>query len=81
MNSSPKLRQYAQPVAKLSPELAPERLIRPGEAAAIRGVNTATIYRLVKAGKLPRPRRLSHRVSGWRASEILPLLHGEAAVS
>lgn len=67
-------KKYASPEAELPGDLAAARIIRPGQAAAIRGVTTSTLYRMVRAGRLPAPRRLSHRVSGWPAGEILPLL-------
>lgn len=73
----PKPMKYAAPAAAIPADLAGDRLIRPGQLAALLGVSAATLYRQVKAGKLPPPRRMSHRVSGWRAAEILPRLRGE----
>jgi predicted DNA-binding transcriptional regulator AlpA len=80
----PKPTRYAVPTVALSPSLERDRLLRPAEAAAMLRVSTATLYRLVKAGKLPPPRRLTHRVSGWPHSVIRDLIHGdgtEAAAS
>jgi predicted DNA-binding transcriptional regulator AlpA len=71
-----KLLKYAAPEAALPADLAGDRLIRPGHLATLLGVSLGTVYRLVRAGRIPRPRRLSQRVSGWRAAEILPLVRG-----
>lgn len=63
----------------LPADLASERLIRPAQLAAMLSCNVSHLYRLARAGKLPPPRRISHRISGWRASEVLPWIRGEAA--
>ena len=34
------------------------------------GISKATLYRLVKGGRFPRPVQLGARCVGWRASEI-----------
>lgn len=78
---SDKLLRYAPPEAKLPADLEGDRLIRPGHLATLCGVSRGTVYRMVKAGRIPKPRRLSHRVSGWRASEILPFVRGEQGAS
>lgn len=71
--------KYATPAAALPPGLLdePNRFVRPGQVATLLGVTVGTVYRLVKAGKLPAPRRLSHRVSGWLVSDVRPFLRGE----
>lgn len=76
-NATPSLRRYARPEVTLRPELEPDRLIRPGELATLLSVSVQTVYRLVAAGRIPKPRRLSHRVAGWRAAAILPFVRGE----
>ena len=63
----------------LPDDLAGERLIRPAQLAEMLSCNVSHLYRLARAGKLPAPRRISHRLSGWRASEVLPWIRGEAA--
>lgn len=70
--------RYAAPTVHLAPDLERERLVRPAEAAAMLRVSIATLYRLAREGKLPPPRRLTHRVSGWPLSVIRDLIHGES---
>ena len=48
-----------------------ERLVRPAEAHAMLGISKATLYRLVTAGSLPRPIKISVRVSGWPLKNLL----------
>lgn len=43
----------------------PIRIIRPTAAAAMLGVSRATLYRLVRAGALPAPLRISQQCTGW----------------
>jgi prophage regulatory protein len=50
--------------------------LRPAEMAALMLVSTATLWRLVKMGKLPPPVRLSPRRVGWRADVIQAYLTG-----
>lgn len=77
----PKLMQYAPPCAVLPPELQADRLIRPGELATLLSVSVATVYRMVAEGRIPKPRRLSWRVSGWRAADVMPFVRGEESES
>ena len=34
------------------------------------GCSTATVYRLIKQGVLPRPYRISKRISAWSVAEV-----------
>lgn len=72
--------KYATPVAELPPGLLsePDRFVRPGQVATLLGISVGTVYNLVRAGRLPAPRRLSHRVSGWRAADVAPFVRGES---
>lgn len=63
--------------AEVPAELVGARFLRPAVVAELAGVSVSTLYRWVASGRLPRPRRVSHRVAGWRASDVLALLHGE----
>ncbi|KAB2962640.1 MAG: AlpA family phage regulatory protein [Thermoanaerobaculia bacterium] len=58
-------------------ELVKDRFLRPAVVAELAGVSVSTVYRWVQSGRLPRSRRVSHRVAGWRASDVLAVLHGE----
>jgi len=49
----------------------PTRITRPARAAEMLGVSKATVYRLVKAGQLPPPIRISAQATGWPESVIL----------
>jgi predicted DNA-binding transcriptional regulator AlpA len=76
----PKVFRYAAPaVPNLSAALERERLVRPGEAATMLGVSVATLYRMAREGKLPRARRLSHRVAGWSLAELIRFRDGAPA--
>lgn len=50
---------------------SPDRLVRlPELKALLGGVSTASVYRWVKLGILPKPQRVGVRGVGWRLSEI-----------
>ncbi len=46
------------------------RIIRRAEVERRTGVAKATLYRMMAAGKFPRPVQLSVRCVGWRLDEI-----------
>ena len=43
----------------------PDEFICPVNACRLLGIGKSTMYLWVKEGRLPKPIRLSHRVSGW----------------
>jgi len=47
-----------------------ETLIRLPQVRARTGLSKTEIYRRAKSGEFPSPRRLSHKVSVWQASEV-----------
>lgn len=54
---------------------APDRLVRlPELKALLGGVSTASVYRWIKLGILPKPQRIGVRGVGWRLSEIEQLI-------
>lgn len=54
---------------------SPDRLVRlPELKALLGGVSTASVYRWVKLGILPKPQRVGVRGVGWRLSEIEQLI-------
>ncbi len=54
---------------------SPDRLVRlPELKAMLGGVSTASVYRWVKFGILPKPQRVGVRGVGWRLSEIEQLI-------
>ncbi len=52
-------------------ERGPARYLRVRDVADMLGVHPATVWRWVKEGKLPRPKKASPRISVWREDEVL----------
>ena len=50
------------------------RLIRPKEMKKLLQVSNSTLYRLISSGRIPRPRCVSARVTGWPEHEVMTLL-------
>ena len=48
-----------------------EKLIRVPRVMELTGLAKSTIWAWVKKGKLPKPTKLSYRVSVWKESDIL----------
>lgn len=46
--------------------------------AALFACSPATVWRRVKSGDLPAPRKLSEKVTAWRVAELRKALRGEA---
>ena len=46
------------------------RLLNAREVCKLAGVSNATLYRLVKAHRFPKPLRVGPQASRWRADEI-----------
>jgi predicted DNA-binding transcriptional regulator AlpA len=46
-------------------------LVRPGQVQKKLGVSKSTLWRMIREGKLPPPRKLTDRCSVWWESEIL----------
>lgn len=55
-------------------------LLRDTETAAILGCSRATVWALVKAGKIPAPLKIG-AMSRWRVSDIQAVIDRAAAVS
>jgi prophage regulatory protein len=45
-------------------------VLSPRQVAAYLGLSLATVWRLVRSGRLPQPIRLSPNRCGWRRAEI-----------
>ncbi|MDE2980877.1 MAG: AlpA family phage regulatory protein [Gemmatimonadota bacterium] len=45
-------------------------ILRCSQVERIVGVSKTTIYRLMRQGRFPRPRRLSKNAVGWPRSEV-----------
>lgn len=46
---------------------------------ALFGCSDATVWRMVKRGAIPTPRKLSERISAWNVGELRKALAGVAA--
>ena len=46
------------------------RLLNKHEVCRLAGVSHATLYRLVKAGRFPKPLKIGPQASRWRSDEI-----------
>ena len=47
-----------------------QQILRLPDVRRATGISKATLYRLVNAGRFPRPVQLGARCVGWRATEI-----------
>ncbi len=47
-----------------------DRLLNAKEVCKLTSVSQATLYRLIKANKFPKPLRLGPQVTRWRSDEI-----------
>ena len=47
-----------------------DELVRPKATMRALGITRATLYRWIKEGRLPRPRQISTRTTGWPAAEL-----------
>jgi excisionase family DNA binding protein len=52
----------------------PPELLAVGDAARLLGLSRSTFFRLVAAGKLPKPIRLGEQLRRWRRSALLEAL-------
>lgn len=55
------------------------RIYRPARAAAFLDVSRSTVWRLVKAGLLPPPIKLSSQAVGWTEQTLLDYVASRAA--
>ncbi len=63
---------YVSCMSIISTEISSDALVivRESELLPRIKLSHSTIWRLVRAGKFPRPIQLSERAKGWRASDI-----------
>lgn len=55
------------------------RLLRLAAVQERTGLGRDSVYRLAKAGKFPRPVKISERASGWLESEVDAFIEQRAA--
>ncbi|WP_412549952.1 helix-turn-helix transcriptional regulator [Sinorhizobium meliloti] len=58
------------PASSRSFQLRGDRLLKLREVMSMTSLGSSTIYRRMKAGKFPKPKRLSEACVTWRESEI-----------
>lgn len=51
-----------------------QKFLNPSELAEMIRISKATLWRYVKSGKLPQPKRLSKQILLWNKSEVLEAL-------
>jgi prophage regulatory protein len=51
-----------------------EKLIRIPRVMELVGIKKSTVWLWVKQGKLPKPKKLSSRVTVWKESEIIEFI-------
>lgn len=86
MNTSPALRSPDQthpaapiPAALRNFDALPDSAnVRLPVVAALFACSTVTVWRRVKKGTLPTPRKLSEGVTAWNVGELRKALRGEA---
>lgn len=61
--------------------LHPQALLRLEQVQALVPIPTASLYEEMKAGRFPKPVRISARTVAWRVSDILPLLESFETVT
>ena len=58
-----------------------EKIVRKKELCGLVGLSYSTIYRLERAGRFPRRRRLGDNSVGWLLSEVAEWMAARTAVS
>lgn len=53
--------------------------VRVDTVAALYGVSVSTIWRYVKAGIVPTPQKISHKVTAWNVGELRRAREAKAA--
>ena len=51
-----------------------EELLRVWDVAKMLGIKPPTVWKWARLGKIPKPVKVSHRVTAWKKSELLPFL-------
>ena len=46
------------------------KILRPAQLASLLGVSKTTLWRMEKAGELPKRYSISERIVGWKESDI-----------
>jgi len=59
----------------------PDRILRDPETTRKSGLSRTTRWRLIKAGRFPKPVKLSDHAVGWRESELEQWLASRSRVS
>lgn len=66
---------------QFSPDIARSRVLSSADAAALAGFSLAHFRRLYRAGKVPKPIKISDRKLGWQAGPFTDWLAARAVES
>jgi predicted DNA-binding transcriptional regulator AlpA len=75
-SNSPRLTPSIPDALKNFDSLPDSAHVRQPVVEALFACSGATVWRRVKAGTLPQPRKLSQRVTAWNVAEIRQVLRG-----
>ena len=51
-----------------------EELLRVWDVAKMLGIKPPTVWKWARLGKIPKPIKISYRVTAWKKSELLPFI-------
>ncbi len=54
-----------------SSPLDPNSILRAKKVQALIGISRSTLWRMCRRSEFPQPRKITERLIGWRASEVL----------
>ena len=49
-----------------------EQLLRVGDVAKLLGISAPTVWRWAREGKLPKPMKITRRITVWKKTEVIP---------
>lgn len=58
-----------------------DALLRIATVTQAAGISSATVYRLIAAGKFPEPVRLGKRCTRWKAADVRAWIQAQGAAS
>lgn len=59
--------------------LNPQGLCRMKQLLPLLGISRTTLYNWCQTGKFPKPMRLSHNVTVWRAADVIAWIEAQGA--
>lgn len=49
-----------------------EQFLRVGDVAKLLGISAPTVWRWAREGKLPKPLKITSRITVWKKTEVIP---------